>query len=66
MTRPNPTDPPRWNLIRHLREQIARGTYETPGKLRVVADRIREEVSPAPDLLHRLLDEQRRDGPQDR
>jgi hypothetical protein len=30
---------PRWNLIRRLREQIARGTYVTEAKIRITADR---------------------------
>lgn len=38
----------RWDLIRHLREQIASGNYETQGKLEVVVDRLLEELE-APD-----------------
>jgi hypothetical protein len=35
---------PRWDLIRHLQDQIAAGTYVTTGKLRVVCRRLLEEL----------------------
>jgi len=31
---------PRWALIRHLRHQIAAGTYVTTGRLEVVASKL--------------------------
>ena len=34
----------RWDLIRHIREQIAAGTYETQKKREVVVDRLIEEI----------------------
>ncbi len=43
MTEPRPE--PRWNLIAHLREQIAAGTYATKGKLGILADRLLEELA---------------------
>ena len=33
---------PRWNLIRHIRAQIAAGTYDTHKRLELTAERIRE------------------------
>lgn len=35
-----PEPRPRWNLIAHIRQQIAEGRYVTEGKLRIVADRL--------------------------
>jgi hypothetical protein len=34
----------RWDLIAHVREQIAAGTYETQGKLRIVSERLVENL----------------------
>jgi len=31
---------PRWNLIRHLRQQIAAGTYDTEENLEIVANKL--------------------------
>lgn len=43
---PDQTDrtEPRWNLIRRIREQIARGTYITDRKLEVAAERLLAEL----------------------
>ena len=35
---------PRMDLIRHLREQIAAGTYVTDGKLEIVCSQILAEI----------------------
>lgn len=42
---------PRWNLIAHIRNQIARETYVTQGKLEIVARKIDDELRtiPKPD-----------------
>lgn len=40
----------RWNLVRRIRQQIARGTYVTEERLRVTVDRmLREEEDRAQD-----------------
>jgi len=38
-------DPDRLLLIAHLRDQIRSGSYETQGKLEVVADRLIDEIA---------------------
>ena len=37
---------PRWDLIRHLRKQIAAGTYVTNGKIEVVVDKLVHQIEP--------------------
>lgn len=38
------TEPPRLDLVAHVREQLRAGTYETPGKLRIVAEKLAKEL----------------------
>lgn len=48
--RPDPTSPPRLDLVAHLREQILRDpeAYANTAKVREVADRIAHELRCAP------------------
>ena len=41
----NEDQEPRWNLIAHIREQLEAGTYETEGKLRIVAEKLSRRLS---------------------
>jgi len=36
----------RWNLVNHLREQIARGTYDNEKKLKIAVDRMLGREAP--------------------
>ena len=42
---------PRWDLIRHIRKQIAAGTYITPGKLRAAVGSLLAHNRPDGELV---------------